>query len=83
MMSCACACFMVQRPQQIFFLLITVVLLGYSAAGWPGLWPLRPYLGFGATSAPTFNFRSLLGYLGFFALTFTLSQTTAVVGAAL
>ena len=32
-----------------FFLLITVLLLRYSAAGWPGLWPLRPYLGFGAT----------------------------------
>ena len=56
MMPCACACFMVQRPQQIFFLLITVLLLRYSAAGWPGLWPLRPYLGFGATGAPTFNF---------------------------
>ena len=54
MMPCACACFMVQRPQQ-FFLLITVLLLRYSAAGWPGLSPLRPYLDFGATGAPTFN----------------------------
>ena len=46
---------MVQRPQQIFFLLITVMLLHYSAASWPGLWPLRPYLDLGATGAPTFN----------------------------
>ena len=37
------------------FLLITVLLLRYSAAGWPGLWPLRPYLDFGATGAPAFN----------------------------
>ena len=43
-------------------LLIEVLLLCYSAAGWPGLWPLRPYLDFGATGAPTFNFGVYLGF---------------------
>ena len=65
MMPCACACFMVQRPQQNFLLLITVLLLRYSAAGWPGLWPLRPYLDFGATGAPTFSLEVSWGIWGF------------------
>ena len=85
MMPCACACFMVQRRQQIFVLLIMVLLLRYSAAGWPVLWPLQPYLDFGATGAPTFNLGRFgkIGVFHFFTLIFTLSQTTAVVGAAL
>ena len=48
------------------FLLITVLLLRYSAAGWPGLWPLRPYLDFGATGAPTFNLGVYLAFSTFF-----------------
>ena len=37
------------------FLLFTVLLRRYSAAGWPGLWPLRPYVVFEATGAPIFS----------------------------
>ena len=44
------------------FLLITVLLLRYSAAGWPGLWPLLHYLYFRATGAPTFNLGVKLGF---------------------
>ena len=44
--------------------LITVLLLRYSAAGWPGLWPLQPFLDLGATGAPAFNLVVYLGYLG-------------------
>ena len=55
---------MVQSPQQLF-LLITVLLLRYSAAGLPGLWPLRPHLDFGATGAPTFNVGVHLGFSTF------------------
>ena len=54
MMPSACAWSMVQRPEQLF-LLIMVLRLRYSAAGWPGLWPLRPFLDFVATRAPTFT----------------------------
>ena len=50
---------------KLFFLLITVLLLRYSAAGWPGPWPLRPYLDFGATGAPTFNLGVYLGFSTF------------------
>ena len=47
------------------FLLITVLLLRYSAAGWPGLWPFRPYLDFRATGAPTFSLEDSWGIWGF------------------
>ena len=48
----------------ICFVLITVLLLRYSAAGWSGLWPFRPYLDLRATGAPAFNLVVYLGYLG-------------------
>ena len=43
------------RGHSKLFLLITVLLLRYSAASWAGLWPLWPYFHFGDTGAPTFN----------------------------
>ena len=48
-----------------FLLLIMVLLLRYSAAGWPALWPLRPYLEFGATGALTFTFGVYWGIWGY------------------
>ena len=49
------------RGHSKLVLLIKVLLLRYSAAGWPGPWPLRPHLDFGATGAPTFNLGVYLG----------------------
>ena len=47
------------------FLLITVLLQRYSAAGWPGLWSLRPYLDFWATGAPALLLEVSWGIWGF------------------
>ena len=71
------------RGHSKFFLLWMVLLLRCSAAGWLGLWPLRPYLDFRATGAPTLSLGVYWDIWSSFNLSFALSQTTTVVGAAL
>ena len=62
MMPCACACFMVAERTLKFFggddSCATALLCSWAGQGRP----LRPYLDFGATGAPTFNLGVYLGF---------------------
>ena len=67
------------RGHSKIFLLITVLLLRYSATGWPGLWPLRPYLDFGLL-VPLPSAWGFIGVFGVFNLFFALSETMQSLG---
>ena len=73
---------MVQEPQQILF-------DGYGPAAallcskLPRAMAITALFGFWRYWCPYLQYGGLLGYLGFFTLSFALSQTTTVVGAAI